>query len=85
MATPSLVLSAKCGASQQQKEIQPGRQLQSHILMLEKMHSRIGVCAPVLAKHTLGVATHVLAFAAERHNENRALQDTAQAVGITLP
>lgn len=49
------------------------------------MHSRIGVCAPVLAKHTLGVATHVLAFAAEKHNEIRALQATAQAVGITLP
>ena len=26
---------------------------------------------PELAKHTLGVATHVLAFAAEKQNENR--------------
>lgn len=40
LASPSVVLAAKCGASQQHKEIQPGRQLQSHISMLEKMHSR---------------------------------------------
>lgn len=31
----------------------------------------LGVSALMLAKHTLGVATHVLAFTAEKQNENR--------------
>lgn len=39
LATPSVILAAKCEACQQHKEIQPGRQLQSYISMLEKTHS----------------------------------------------
>jgi len=37
----------------------------------KKRIPELGVCALKLAKHTLGVATHVLAFTAEEQNENR--------------
>ncbi|KAK4815989.1 hypothetical protein QYF61_010857, partial [Mycteria americana] len=37
----------------------------------KKRIPELGVCAPMLAKHTLGVATHVLTFTAEKQNENR--------------
>lgn len=36
LATTSVILAAKCGASLEHEEIQPGRQLQSCILVLEK-------------------------------------------------
>jgi len=35
----------------------------------KKCIPELGVCAPVLAKHTLGVATHVLAFSADIKTE----------------
>lgn len=42
LATPSVILAAKCEACQQHEEIQPGRQQQSYISMLEKTPS--GAC-----------------------------------------
>lgn len=73
LATPSVIFAAKYEACQQHKEIQPGRQLQSYIPILEKHFLDLAACALMLAKHTPGVATHVLVFTTEKQRKTGAL------------